>query len=83
MVSNGIVVLLHEENFQSTTETPSGSQRFNVERIIMHPNYNRRTIDNDIAYVSETTFVSNTMHFSYYILMIIMMRNSIFTSIDC
>lgn len=49
MSPRGIVVALHEEDVSTTSETPSGTTRFEVEKIIMHQNYNRRNIDNDIA----------------------------------
>ncbi|CAL8117608.1 unnamed protein product [Orchesella dallaii] len=49
MSARGIVVSLHDEDVTSTSETASGSQRFDVEKIIMHPQYSRRTIDNDVA----------------------------------
>jgi hypothetical protein len=49
MSARGIVVSLHEEDFYATDENPSREQKFEVERIIMHPLYNRRNIDNDIA----------------------------------
>ena len=44
MSASGIVVSLHEEDQLSTSETESGVKRFNVERVIMNPNYNRRNI---------------------------------------
>jgi len=49
MNANRINVILNEEDFSSTTENKAGSQKFEVEEIIMHPEYSRRTIDNDIA----------------------------------
>ncbi|ODM93294.1 Trypsin-2 [Orchesella cincta] len=49
MSARGIVVSLHDEDVTSNSETASGSQRIDVDKIIMHPQYSRRTIDNDIA----------------------------------
>jgi len=51
MAPGGIEVWVHEEDFSSNTETEGGTQKFQVERIIMHPYYSRRTIDNDIALI--------------------------------
>lgn len=51
MSPSSIEVWIHEEDFSSNTETLGGTQRFGVEKIIMHPGYNRRTIDNDIALI--------------------------------
>jgi hypothetical protein len=36
-----IEVRIHEEDFSSQTEVDGGTQRLAVERIIMHPYYNR------------------------------------------
>lgn len=58
MSARGIVVALHEEDFNSNTETEAGVKRFDVEKIIMHPNYNRRNIDNDIALLKLATPVA-------------------------
>ncbi|CAL8117614.1 unnamed protein product [Orchesella dallaii] len=51
MVASGIEVWVHEEDFSTQTETEGGTQKFGVERIIMHPYYSRKTIDNDIALI--------------------------------
>ncbi|ODN06578.1 Transmembrane protease serine 3 [Orchesella cincta] len=44
--AEGIQVWLRAENFQSETEEPT---KVDVEKITMHPEYDRRKIDNDIA----------------------------------
>jgi len=49
MQASQIQVLVHEEDFASQTEVDGGTQRFGVEKIIMHPYYSRRTVDNDVA----------------------------------
>jgi secreted trypsin-like serine protease len=49
MDAKQIEIWVHEEDFATPAETDGGTQRFQVEKIIMHPYYNRRTIDNDIA----------------------------------
>ncbi|CAG7647062.1 unnamed protein product [Allacma fusca] len=42
-------VRLHEEDLSTTTENTQSYLEIPVEEIIMHPEYNRRTIDNDVA----------------------------------
>jgi len=59
MSASGIVVSLHEEDQFSATETPHGVKKFNVEKIIMHENYNRKNIDNDIALLKLATKVED------------------------
>jgi len=39
----GIAVLLNEQDFLLSSETVGGTKKVAVAKIIMHPNYNRRT----------------------------------------
>jgi hypothetical protein len=47
----GIQVLVNEQDILISTETAGGTRKFDVDKIIKHPNYSRRTVDNDIALV--------------------------------
>jgi len=53
--AKGIIILLNEEDFLISSETVGGTQRVGVEKIIMHPNYSRRNVDNDIALIKLDT----------------------------
>ena len=48
MFANGIKVWLNEEDYLIDTETSSPRQEYLVDEIIMHPDYSRRTVDNDV-----------------------------------
>lgn len=54
MSANRIEIRVHEEDFSSQNEVEGGTQRITVEKIIMHPYYNRKTIDNDIAVSAQS-----------------------------
>lgn len=49
MFANGIKVWLNEEDYLIDTESSGPRQEYLVDEIIMHPEYSRRTVDNDIA----------------------------------
>ena len=58
------VWLTVHDNLQSTGAS-SGTQRLLVDRILMHPNYNRRSGENDIALVafSDSISIGNNNYF--------------------
>ncbi|XP_021963112.1 trypsin-1 isoform X2 [Folsomia candida] len=57
MSARNIEVRVHEEDFSSQTEVDGGTQKLAVEKIIMHPYYDRKTINNDIALLKLTEHV--------------------------
>ena len=56
--ASGINVLLNEQDFDSQSE--AYTERYTVANIIMHSQYNRRNIDNDIALLKLSRPVSLT-----------------------
>jgi hypothetical protein len=55
MFAPGIKVWMNDEDLVSTSETQGGRQVYDVERIIMHPQYDRRTVNYDIALLKLRT----------------------------
>ena len=49
MNAKSLKVRLNEEDVSKNNENDEGYLEFTVEKIMMHQNYSRRTIDNDIA----------------------------------
>lgn len=47
--ADGIQVWLFEENFSVEDENAQPTIKMDVKQITMHPEYNKRNIDNDIA----------------------------------
>ena len=54
--ADNIIATVGEYDLSSSTETPST----NIDKIIIHPNFNTVTFDNDIALIKLSTPVTNT-----------------------
>lgn len=59
-----IQVWLNEEDFRVENETTAGTYRIDVEKIIMHPQYDPRRIDNDIA-VGRISIYENILNLCF------------------